>query len=719
MIRSLLRLLCKLVIKIFYTVRIVNKNELKKIEKPTIFIANHVSFIDAILFYTIMPKDTFYVIHSQYVKKLNWIFKYACEFVSINQKNAYSMKNIIKKLNEKKHVFIFPEGRLTTTGITMKGYSGIVWIAAKSNAKILPIGTFGLEHSRFTFIKNKYKTFWFHEITLCIGKAFNLSFKENVIINSYKRIYADKIISILQELKAKACMYQNRNINNLFNKLLDSADKHGWDKHIIYDNNEIKLSYKGVVIATNILGKVFKNILQNERYIGIMLPNILSIIPTLFGLFSINKNIVMINYTLGLTNNLLCIATTQVKTIITSRTFIKKANLESLEEKLQEKCHLIYLEDISKRINILDKFIGWIKTVLLFKAKNNTDQEIILFTSGTESIPKGVVLTHKSILANICQGISVFDITPADFMFNALPLFHAFGLMAGAILPLIEGIPLLLYPSPLHYKEIPEICYDFNITILLSTPTFLNGYANYAHHYDFNSIRYVVSGGEKLTDFTRNQWLEKFSIMVMEGYGVTEASPFLSISSKLFHKKGCVGKILPGIEYIIEPIEGLNYKENTKVGLLKVKGPNVMKGYIVHGKGFIPLENNYHDTGDVISIDEEDYIKIVSRLKRFAKISGEMISLDMVEKNISICLNKVKCAAINVYDEKRGEKIIVFIALLHIDLKSLRKCWYATGQTMLAYPEEVILVDNLPLLGNGKTDYIALKGLYERKKKEE
>ena len=257
---------------------------------------------------------------------------------------------------------------------------------------------------------------------------------------------------------------------------------------------------------------------------------------------------------------------------------------------------------------------------------------VVLFTSGSEGMPKGVALSHANVLANREQVAARIDFSSQDMILNALPLFHSFGLTTGTLLPLLSGMRTFFYPSPLHYRIVPEIAYDVNATLLFGTNTFLAGYARFAHPYDFYSVRYAFAGAEKLKDETRRVWTDKFGVQVFEGYGTTETSPVLAANTPIDMRAGTVGRFLPGIEYALDPVPGV------EGGRLSVRGPNVMLGYLKHDKpGVIqpPATERgagWYDTGDIVTIDADGFVTIQGRAKRFAKIGGEMISLAAVEE---------------------------------------------------------------------------------------
>ena len=706
----MLRLLVRLILNLVYNIKLVNFERLQELKNngPTLVIPNHVSFLDSIVMYALMPKGTYFVVYSSYASAFNWILTLGCNFVGVDTRNPYAMKKVMSKLHGNQTVVIFPEGRLTTTGSFMKAYSGVVWLASKSQANLVPMVWLGMEQSKFTRVTSQYRTRWFHDITLYVGKPYRIPKMENNEINQKKRFYSDKIIETMQSLKVEARLQSVGDKVNLFNLVLDSGKHHGKSKIVIRDIMGAALSYKKLVLSARIIGSKLADKLGEENTVGILLPTAAATPVVILGLMAEGKTIALLNYTAGIANNQACIDNAHLKTVVTSKAFIEKGKMESLEAAILERCRIVYLEDIKAELRLMDKLSALIKAMAWVRAPYNPDQKIILFTSGSESKPKGVVLSHRAIFANVCQGMCSFDLTPADNMLNAMPIFHSFGMTAGMFLPILEGMMVMLYPSPLHYKEIPEVCYDWNISVLLGTSTFFNGYAQYAHPYDFNAIKYVISGAEKLTDAARYAWMDKFGIRICEGYGMTEAAPIVSANTRLFYRNGCAGKLFPLMDYKLAPVEGVEPQApDEEIGSLCLSGPNLMDGYLINGE-FQPLEG-YYDTGDVVAINPERYISIRSRVKRFAKISGEMVSLDTVEKAFALCFPDALYGAVNVQDAKRGEKIIIFTTARDTERKKMREYWQQNGLNMLSMPEQVITVDDMPLLGTGKTDYVTLK----------
>jgi acyl-[acyl-carrier-protein]-phospholipid O-acyltransferase/long-chain-fatty-acid--[acyl-carrier-protein] ligase len=269
------------------------------------------------------------------------------------------------------------------------------------------------------------------------------------------------------------------------------------------------------------------------------------------------------------------------------------------------------------------------------------------------------------------------------------------------------------YPSPLHYRIVPEIAYDVNATIMFGTNTFLAGYARFAHPYDFYSVRYVFAGAEKLKDETRRVWTDKFGVQVFEGYGATETSPVLATNTPIDMRAGTVGRFLPGIEYALDPVPGVDG------GRLSVRGPNVMLGYLLHDQpGFIQPPSTqrgpgWYDTGDIVTIDSEGFITIQGRAKRFAKIAGEMVSLAAVEELATRAWPGTQHACVTLPDSQKGEQLVLVTTRADVHRAELSTQARADGMSELHVPKRIVSVAAMPLLGSGKTDYPAVQALVE------
>jgi len=448
------------------------------------------------------------------------------------------------------------------------------------------------------------------------------------------------------------------------------------------------------------------------RALGVMLPNANGAVVTILGLMTAGRVPAMINFTSGATNILAACKAAQVETILTSRVFIEKGKLTNLLAAIEKEVRIVYLEDVRPTITFGDKMRGLLQANRPLVKRKPDDWAAILFTSGSEGVPKGVVLSHRNMLANTAQAAARIDFGREDKVFNVLPLFHSFGLTVGLVLPLVSGVQIYLYPSPLHYRTVSELIYGVNATILFGTDTFLNGYARVAHPYDFRSLRYILAGAEAVKESTRRTYMEKFGLRILEGYGVTETAPVLALNTPMFNKFGSVGRVLPGMEARLDKVEGVD-----EGGRLFVRGPNVMLGYLKVDKPGVlePPEEGWHDTGDIVTIDEQGFVAIKGRAKRFAKIGGEMISLAAVETLAAELWPNALSAVVAVPDPRKGERLILVTQQKDATRSELTAFAKSKHASDLMIPAEVWVLDKLPMLGSGKADMMGLAKLVQER----
>jgi acyl-[acyl-carrier-protein]-phospholipid O-acyltransferase/long-chain-fatty-acid--[acyl-carrier-protein] ligase len=460
-----------------------------------------------------------------------------------------------------------------------------------------------------------------------------------------------------------------------------------------------------MLIGMAVLGRKLMPLAPVGGSVGVMLPNANGAAVAVLALMSAGRVPAMINFTAGAANILAACRAAEVKTIVTSRAFIEKGNLGPLVDALSKSVGVLILEDVRKHVTIIDKIRGLIEHGRPLATRKPDDPAAILFTSGSEGAPKGVVLSHANMLANTAQGAARIEFGRTDKFFNVLPIFHSFGLTVGLILPLVSGARVYLYPSPLHYRIVPELIYGSNATVLLGTDTFLMGYARTANPYDFRSLRLIVAGAEPVKQTTRQLYMEKFGLRILEGYGVTEAAPAITFNTPMFSREGTVGRLLPGIEARLDPVPGIE-----GAGRLVVRGPNVMLGYLKpENPGVIePPKDGWHDTGDIVAIDEEGFITIRGRAKRFAKIGGEMISMAAVEMLVSELWPENQSAVTAIPDPKKGERLVLVTDKAGANRSDLGAFARRRGASELMVPSEVIIAPELPLLGSGKVDHLAV-----------
>ncbi|UQZ85887.1 Bifunctional protein Aas [Paenibacillus konkukensis] len=691
----------------------LNISGLEKLDfrQPTILMPNHVSLLDAVLLAAFLPEEAAFVVNTKIAARFRLLLKLRSH-ITVDPLNPYSVRTMVKVVQSGVPLVLFPEGRITTTGSIMKIYPGIAYIALKTGARLVPIAIDGAERSKLSYIGRLVRTAWFPRIAVHIGDAFTVAPQPGVPMKRQKERAADAILLALQDVLLRARLKPGV---NLFNELLLQASRSGWGSPACEDLSQA-LSYRKLAAASYVFARKLRPLLADQGAAGLLLPSSNGHVIALFALFRLGVTPAMLNFSAGRQSLLDACETASLRTVLTSREFAAKAKLEPAIEALAQRCRIVYLEDVKAEVGPADKLSGLLDLILRRKApaagtpsrsgSATGGSEAILFTSGSESKPKGVVLGHEQLYANIQQARVVFDFTEADKMFNALPMFHSFGLTVGTLLPLLTGMPVYLYPSPLHYRVIPEVAYDRNATIIIGTSTFLAGYGRAAHPFDFRSIRYAVAGGEKLKDEVRELWSRKFGIRVLEGYGTTEAAPVVSINTPLASKQGTLGRLLPGLRSRISPVPGID-----SGGSLQIQGPNVMKGYLLHGQGFVPCPD-WYDCGDVVETDDEGFLTMKARLKRFAKIGGEMISLQLVEELAAACYrdSSLALAAVSVPDGRKGERIVLYVTK-PVRLQELKAYLAARGSTPLLLPSRTETIDAMPLLGSGKPDYVALKRL--------
>ncbi len=491
-------------------------------------------------------------------------------------------------------------------------------------------------------------------------------------------------------------------------RIIETAEERGIARLAVEDPVTGQLSYGRLLTAAAVLGGRFSKLYRHQPVLGLMLPNANGACAALLGLMSAGKVPAMINFTAGAANILSACKAAEVKTILTSRAFVAQAKLGLVLDEVGRHVEIVWLEDLRATITLKDKLLGlWHRSRPLAERRAD-DPAAILFTSGSEGTPKGVVLTHRNILANTAQAASRIDFHSGDKVFNVLPIFHSFGLTAGTLLPLVCGVPVFLYPSPLHYRIVPELVYASNATIMFGTDTFFGGYARTAHPYDFRSIRYAFAGAEPVKASTRAAYMDKFGLRLLEGYGVTEAAPVVALNTPMYNKAGSVGKLMPGLSYRLEPVPGVGTG-----GRLSIKGPNIMAGYLRAEKpGVLEApEDGWHDTGDIVTVDKDGSVTIQGRAKRFAKIGGEMVSLAAVEALAGELWKGSLSAVATVPDERKGERLVLITDRPDATRAAFVSFAKAAGAMDMMVPAKVRVVKSVPVLGSGKIDFAGVTAL--------
>jgi acyl-[acyl-carrier-protein]-phospholipid O-acyltransferase / long-chain-fatty-acid--[acyl-carrier-protein] ligase len=503
---------------------------------------------------------------------------------------------------------------------------------------------------------------------------------------------------------------------SLFDALVAARARYG-DKEIVEDQDRKPLTYTGLIRAAFVLGRKIAAMTEPKERVAILLPSSMGVVVTFFGLHAFGRVPVMLNFTAGERNLKAAIKAAGVKRILSAKRFVDQAKIDDLIEVLSKEAEIVWLDDVRASIGLPDKLFGLMAGLMPGQFRTRTlpsDPGVILFTSGSFGAPKGVVLTQKNLVANARQVATHIALDPDWVMFNPLPTFHCFGLTGGVVLPLLNGLKAFQYPSPLHAKQIVSLLAEVKASILFATDTFLNQWARVASPDDFRTLQFVVGGAEKVRDETHHLFNTKFGgVKLLEGYGATEAAPVVAVNHPDRNRPGTVGQLLPGMEARIEPVEGI-----TDGGRLYLRGPNVMAGYMSPDDPdrVEPLPDGWHDTGDIVDIDPEGYIAILGRVKRFAKIGGEMVSLSAVEGLVAAVYPEARHAVVAVADSKKGEKLVLVTDRGDADVTRLAEWAREHGAPELAIPKKIVRVGELPVLGTGKTDYVAIQTLVEMDK---
>jgi len=709
---AILKPIFRFILKLVYKVELNGLGHYKKAGKRAVIVVNHVSFLDAVLLASFLPIKPVFAINTHIAE--SWWVKPFLKLVDVfpmDPTSAMSAKGLIEKVKTNRHCIIFPEGRITVTGALMKVFEGPGMIADKSNANILPIRIDGAQYTPFSRLKRKVRQRWFPKITITILPPRKFDISDDIHGKERRKMASLKLYDVMSEM-----MFETTNREtSLFSSMLEARSIHGGTALIAEDTGRSPMSYDRLVLGSFVLGGQIAKVTKRGEYVGMLVPNSLGAIVTFFGLQAYGRVPAMLNFSAGEKNMCSAARTAGLKTILTSRRFVELGDMHDAIKALEELCQIIYLEDIKENIGRMDKITGL--GARLFASYHHDRRNIspdepavVLFTSGSEGTPKGVVLTHANIIANKNQISSRVDFNSGDIVFNALPIFHSFGLTAGTLLPLLSGVKVFLYPSPLHYRIVPPMVYDTDATILFGTDTFLTGYARVAHPYDFYSLRYVFAGAEKLREETSQLYSDKFGVRILEGYGATEAAPVISVNTPMHYKFGTVGRLMPGMSTEIENVPGI--KDG---GKLIVSGPNVMSGYMrAENPGELePTSDNKYDTGDIVSIDDEGFITIKGRAKRFAKLGGEMVSLTAAENLVQELWPDHLHAVVNIPDPKKGEQLLLLTEHKDANRPELIAHAKQSGVPELMVPKNIRVIDEIPLLGTGKIDYVSLAEMSE------
>ena len=724
---------------------------------PILLLPNHVSWID-FLFLGVSLDDDWRFVTSSVTAQTSPVHR----FLMINRRtfpidplSPYAVKRMAEYLQGGGRLVLFPEGRLSRTGCLMKLFDGTGFLLHKTGARVITAYLRGAH--RLPLSPNKDQKRWFPEITAHYGAALTPPRLERATTAEARAQLTGWLTDRMRAQYFEVEMEVGP--QTVPAALVQTA--HFRAGHPALEDVSGKLTYRRFMQAAALLARQLdsragvppappaagpdagrRDAGPTAERVGVLLPNANALPLTLLALWSLGRVPAILNYTTGPAILRQCCEVAGLRRIVTSRLFVQRAKLD-LAPLQSAGVQLLYLEDLRAGIDAAQKLaavLGWVRLTVPERLTPQ-DTAVVLFTSGSEGVPKGVELTHRNLLANLRQMLAVCDMQDTERFFNALPLFHSMGLSAGMLLPLVRGAYVFLYPSPLHYRVIPTVLYERDCTVTIGTSTFLNGYARRANVYDFRSIRYLFAGAEKVQEATAELWAQKFGVRLLEGYGATECSPVLCVNTPLQPRHGSAGRFLPGIEYKLEPVEGVSEMRSAECGVrndaaapeagqsaianrqsaitsgrLFVRGPNVMKGYLnPEANAQFQALGGWYDTGDIVRVDDAGYVFILGRMKRFAKVSGEMVSLTAVEDALAGAFPEfgLRCqvAVIARPDEDKGERLIAVTNEPHLTLDQVRAAIKAKGLGNLCVPREVVAVKEIPKLGTGKVNHRELAKL--------
>ncbi|TGS10761.1 2-acyl-glycerophospho-ethanolamine acyltransferase [Mesorhizobium sp. M2E.F.Ca.ET.209.01.1.1] len=671
---------------------------------PVIYVVSHQSRIEPALMLSLLPDDTLHILDEASARS-PWLepWRELARTIAFNAEHVFVSRRLVRVLKGKGRLAVYLPDNVEPDVKSFRLFRAITRIAMQADARIVPIFVAGTRDLPVSLTpKEKAPRHWFPRLSVSVLEPMTIAelVARNPDMASNTNALFDRF--------AEARLFGANLDRGLFLAMRDAADRVGPSHPIIEDVISGSLSYRKLFIGARVLGRRFEAVTAPGEAVGVLLPNANGVVLTFVGLMSAARVAAMINYTAGPASVTAAIRTAVIRTVVSSRAFVEKAGIDDIIAAVEAGgAKMLWLEDVRAGVTALDKVAAALLWRFPLQRQQASKPAVILFTSGSEGTPKAVVLSNRSLLANVMQAEARVSVSPADILLNVLPAFHSFGLTGGTILPLVLGVKLFLYPSPLHYKIIPEIARKVKPTVMFGTDTFLANYARTAKDGDFSSLRFVVAGAEAVKPETRRTYRDRFEASIVEGFGLTEAAPVVAVNTAIHSRDGTVGRPLPAIRIKLEPVEGI-----TEGGRLWLDGPNMMMGYMSADRPgeLQPLEG-WHDTGDIVSIDREGFITIRGRAKRFAKIAGEMVSLGAVEMLVQSLWPEERHAAVAVPDKRRGERIVLVTTADDANAEELRQFGKKAGAAELMVPNDIIKVEEIPVLGSGKTDYVSARKL--------
>jgi acyl-[acyl-carrier-protein]-phospholipid O-acyltransferase / long-chain-fatty-acid--[acyl-carrier-protein] ligase len=688
---------------VFFRLEVVGHENLASAETPNIIVVDHVSLLDAPILFSLMETPATFVIEPAVAK--SWAARLFLRFADarvIDPARPLDLRALVREARSGRRLVCFLDTRAAIAGQSMASFDVAGLIADKCDAKVTAIRLAGAERTFFSRIDAAYVgRRLFPRIRVTILPPQRLASLSGLHGQPRRRARGLALYDRMAELQ-----FLTFDIRRTLHKAFEaSAKARGLSRAAVEDPLSGAMSLRMFRIAVAVLARKIAAMSEPGETIGVMLPNANGAAVTFMALQAAGRVPAMLNFTSGTQNLAAACEETRIRLVLTSRAFVAKGKLQPEIEAVEAHARIVWLEEMRASTNTMDKLRAAFSAGSPLAKRQPDDPAVVLFTSGSEGAPKGVALSHANLLANIAQIGTRFDIRLTDICFNPLPMFHAFGLTGGLLLGLLSSMKVYLYPTPLHYREIPKTIDKSQATFLLGADTFLAHYARNADETAFKSLRYIVAGAEAVKAETRRLYKEKFGLAVLEGYGVTEASPVIAVNAPAFSKAGTVGRLLPFVEPSLEPVPGI--EDGAR---LFIRGPNVMLGYYrAENPGAIEaLPSGLYDTGDIVAVDGHGFVAIKGRAKRFAKIAGEAVSLAAVEDLVAGLWPDHVAAAIAAPDPRRGERVILATTRPGATRADAQAWMKAKGASEIMHPSSIVVLDAIPLLGSGKINYVAL-----------
>lgn len=697
-----------------YKIRIVGQQHVP-LHGPALLVCNHVSFVDGLLVAGCIQRFIRFLVYKPIYehKALNWFMRLmkAIPVAGGNPKAVFeSLERAREELRQGHVVCIFAEGAITRTGNLLPFKRGFERIVKDLDVPVIPVQLDRLWGSIFSYQNGKFFWKWPRRLPYPVTVSFGAPLPSNT--------KAETVRQLIGELGSAAVDYRRTKKDLLHLRFIKTA-KRRWFRACMADSTGRALTYGRTLIGGMLLARWLRQQRRDDAMIGLLLPASVGGALANIAVLLAGKTPVNLNFTAGREATTSALQQCAIRTVLTSRVFLKKAQLEELEG-------MVFVEDILQHISSLQKI--WVSLIALltptrllqalYRQREQTPQSLatVVFSSGSTGVPKGVMLSHHNILSNVEAIQQVFSTTTDDCIMGVLPLFHSFGFTGTLWLPLIAGWRVAYHPNPLDAKTIGEMVHKHKATILISTPTFYAAYLRKCSPEEFASLRYAIAGAEKLRPAIAEAFKEKYGVDLLEGYGCTEMAPVISVNNldvshteprQVGFKPGTVGHPLPGVVVKIVDQETGRPLPYNQEGLLLVKGPNRMLGYLGQPeKTQETLQDGWYVTGDIAKLDEDGFVHITDRLSRFSKIGGEMVPHLKIEEAISQILGEAHCLVTSVPDEQKGEHLVVLHTHQNLAAETLWEHLNQSALPRLWIPkrEHFYSVESLPVLGTGKVD---------------